>query len=120
MAQLVAAWQSLQGQLTTTFIATDQDMAPYPHLMQSAMHLAGRVVFNYVPTGVEVSNATVHGGPYPATTDSRFTSVGMDAIKRWVRPVCFQDCPDLLLPYELKESNPLGILRKTDGKYGWS
>lgn len=120
MAQLVAAWQSLQGQLTTTFIATDHDMALYPHLMQSAMNLAGRVVFNYVPTGVEVSNATVHGGPYPATTDSRFTSVGMDAIKRWVRPVCFQDCPDFLLPYELKESNPLGILRKTDGKYGWS
>jgi len=120
MAQLVAAWQSLHGQLTTTFIATNHDMSQYPNLMQTAIQLAGRVVFNYVPTGVEVSNATVHGGPYPATTDSRFTSVGMDAIKRWVRPVCFQDCPDFLLPDELKDSNPLGILRKIDGKYGWN
>lgn len=120
MAQLVDAWQKLQGQLTTTFIATDRDLAQYPNLLHKAMNLAGRVVFNYVPTGVEVSNATVHGGPYPATTDSRFTSVGMDAIKRWARPVCFQDCPDFLLPAELKEDNPLGIMRKTNGSYGWN
>jgi 2,5-dioxopentanoate dehydrogenase len=74
-------------------------------------------VFNGVPTGVEVSNATVHGGPYPATTDGRFTSVGMEAIKRWVRPLCYQDCPDFLLPDELKNKNPLGILRKLNGVY---
>jgi alpha-ketoglutaric semialdehyde dehydrogenase len=76
----------------------------------------GRVVFNGYPTGVEVGHAMVHGGPYPATSDGRSTSVGTQAIFRFSRPVCFQDCPDNLLPPELQSANPLGIWRMLDGQ----
>jgi NADP-dependent aldehyde dehydrogenase len=75
------------------------------------------MIFNNVPTGVEVGQAMIHGGPFPATTDARSTSVGAEAIKRFVRPVCFQDCPDEFLPDALKEGNPLKIMRKIDGVY---
>lgn len=115
--QLLEIWQTLKGQLTTTIIGTDQDLHQNADLLTIARNIAGRIVFNNVPTGVEVTNATVHGGPYPSATDARFTSVGMDAIKRWVRPICFQDCPDFLLPDELKDENPLGILRKVNGAF---
>jgi NADP-dependent aldehyde dehydrogenase len=67
-------------------------------------------------TGVEVSHAMVHGGPYPATSDGRSTSVGSLAIERFLRPVCYQDMPDQLLPEALKAANPLGIWRRTDGR----
>ena len=73
--------------------------------------MAGRIVCNGVPTGVEVCDAMVHGGPFPATTDSRFTAVGVQSIKRWLRPVAFQNFPDTLLPDELKRTNPLGVVR---------
>ncbi|MFZ1458051.1 MAG: aldehyde dehydrogenase (NADP(+)) [Saprospiraceae bacterium] len=116
--ELMHVWQKLKGQLTTTIMGTDHDLEVNKDLIDIAKNIAGRIVFNGVPTGVEVSNATVHGGPYPAATDSRFTSVGMDAVKRWVRPICYQDCPDALLPEELKNENPLGIMRKTNGAYG--
>lgn len=116
-AQLIRIWKSLRGQLSTTIIGTDEDLKVNKILINIARNIAGRIVFNMTPTGVEVAHATVHGGPYPATTDQRFTSVGMDAIKRWVRPICYQDCPDYLLPEELQESNPLQILRKVDGDY---
>ena len=76
----------------------------------------GRIIFNSVPTGVEVCHAMVHGGPFPASTDSRFTSVGTSAIQRWVRPVCYQNWPDRLLPDELKNENPLGIFRIINSK----
>ncbi|MGB5376530.1 MAG: aldehyde dehydrogenase (NADP(+)), partial [Muriicola sp.] len=69
-----------------------------------------------VPTGVEVCASMHHGGPYPSTTDSRFTAVGDDAIKRWLRPVCYQNCPDELLPAALKNNNPLNLLRRIDGR----
>lgn len=115
--QMKEIWKTLKGQLTTTIMCTDHDLATHPEILDIAPLVAGRVVFNGVPTGVEVGNATVHGGPYPATTDARYTSVGMDAVKRWVRPVCFQDCPDGVLPDELKGQNPLGILRKVNGEY---
>lgn len=115
--QMMEIWKSLKGQLTTTIIGTDHDLHANPDLIHVAKNIAGRIVFNFVPTGVEVTHATVHGGPYPAATDARFTSVGMDAIQRWVRPVCYQDCPDMLLPDELKDTNPLGILRKCEGEY---
>ena len=72
---------------------------------------AGRVIFNQFPTGVEVCKSVVHGGPFPATTDSRSTSVGTGAILRFARPVCFQGFPDEWLPDELKEGNPLGLQR---------
>lgn len=115
--QLIEVWQTLQGQLTTTIMGSEQDLEEHKDLINIARNIAGRIVFNGIPTGVEVSHATVHGGQYPATTDSRFTSVGMDAIKRWVRPICWQDCPESLLPDELKSDNPLGIFRKVNGQY---
>ena len=115
--QLIEVWQTLKGQLTTTIMGSEKDLEEHQDLINTARNIAGRIVFNGIPTGVEVSNATVHGGQYPATTDSRFTSVGMDAIKRWVRPICWQDCPEQLLPPELKSDNPLGIFRKVNGQY---
>lgn len=116
-SQLLQVWSMLKGQLTTTLMATDHDLEANKDMVDMARNIAGRIVFNGVPTGVEVTNAAVHGGPYPAATDARFTSVGMDAIKRWVRPLCYQDCPDFLLPVELQNANPMGILRKTNGVF---
>jgi NADP-dependent aldehyde dehydrogenase len=81
------------------------------------MERAGRVIINGVPTGVEVCPSMHHGGPFPATTDSRFTSEGTDAIKRYARPVCFQNFPEALLPAELKTPNPLGIWRLVDNQW---
>ncbi|MCR3834194.1 aldehyde dehydrogenase (NADP(+)), partial [Pseudomonas aeruginosa] len=77
---------------------------------------AGRLLFNGYPTGVEVCDAMVHGGPYPATSDARGTSVGTLAIERFLRPLCYQDYPDSLLPDALKNANPLGLLRLVDGR----
>ncbi|MCY1304191.1 Alpha-ketoglutaric semialdehyde dehydrogenase [compost metagenome] len=76
---------------------------------------AGRLLLNGYPTGVEVCDAMVHGGPYPATSDARGTSVGTLAIARFLRPVCYQNYPDALLPDALKNANPLGIARLVDG-----
>jgi NADP-dependent aldehyde dehydrogenase len=76
----------------------------------------GRVVMNGYPTGVEVGHAMIHGGPYPATTDASTTSVGSSAIRRFARPVAFQDTPDALLPPALRNANPLGIERTINGK----
>jgi len=77
----------------------------------------GRVIYNGVPTGVEVSHSMMHGGPFPATTFAHFTSVGTEAIKRFLRPVCFQDCPQEFLPEALKDENPLRIMRKLNGEF---
>lgn len=117
LEQLTQIWKQLKGQLSTTIIGTHEDLTTHKNMVDIARNIAGRIVFNATPTGVEVGHATVHGGPYPASTDSRFTSVGMDAIKRWARPVCFQNCPDELLPEALKADNPLNILRKVNGVY---
>lgn len=103
-----------KGHLTISFFGTEFKSAG--KLIEIASRKAGRVIFNGVPTGVEVNASMQHGGPFPATTDSRFTSVGSAAIKRFVRPVAYQDAPDALLPDELKEGNPLGIWRKEDKK----
>lgn len=115
MDELKRVWSSVSGQLTTSLMGTDQDFATHPELIELASAIAGRVLFNGVPTGVDVCASMVHGGPFPATTDSRFTAVGINAAKRWVRPVCYQNCPDHLLPDALKESNPLQIKRMIDG-----
>jgi NADP-dependent aldehyde dehydrogenase len=115
MEELKKVWNSVSGQLTTSIMGTDKDFESYPELIEMATTIAGRVLLNGVPTGVEVCASMVHGGPYPATTDSRFTAVGVNAVKRWVRPVCYQNCPDHLLPDALKEQNPLKIKRMTDG-----
>jgi NADP-dependent aldehyde dehydrogenase len=113
--ELKKVWNNLSGQLTTSIMGTDTDFESHPELIEMATMIAGRVLLNGVPTGVEVCASMVHGGPYPATTDSRFTAVGVHAVKRWVRPVCYQNCPDHLLPDALKEINPLQIKRMVDG-----
>jgi NADP-dependent aldehyde dehydrogenase len=94
--------RSLEGSLTATFHATDADLRAQPKLLSMMARKAGRLVFNGFPTGVEVCDAMQHGGPYPATTDPRYTSVGSAAIERFARPICFQDCPDEFLPDELR------------------
>ena len=101
----------LEGQLTATLLFDPEDEPLVPLLAEKA----GRVLANGWPTGVEVSHAMVHGGPYPATSDSRTTSVGALAIARFLRPVCFQDMPDSLLPAALREDNPYGVVRRIDG-----
>jgi alpha-ketoglutaric semialdehyde dehydrogenase len=109
--ELKKAIQKIPGQLTCTIMADEQDLINHREVIDLVMERAGRVILNGVPTGVEVCPSMHHGGPFPATTDSRFTSVGSDAIKRFVRPVSFQNFPDVLLPDELKNSNPLNIRR---------
>ena len=106
----------LEGNLTATLHATDAELAANADLVAQLATLAGRVVFNGFPTGVEVSHAIVHGGPYPSLSDGRSTSVGSNAIYRFTRLVCFQSFIDSALPPELQASNPLGISRKVDGK----
>lgn len=113
MQQIV---QHMEGQLTSTVIGTDSDIQSHKALIENIQLTCGRLIFNGVPTGVEVCLSMQHGGPFPATTDARFTSVGGDGIKRFARPVCYQDCPDILLPEELKDSNPLGIWRTVNNE----
>ncbi len=107
----------LEGQLTATLQGTEADILAFGELISVLENKAGRLLVNGFPTGVEVCHAMVHGGPYPATSDSRHTSVGTQAIYRFVRPVCYQDFPQAALPAELKDENPLGILRLLDGVY---
>ncbi|MFC0876544.1 aldehyde dehydrogenase (NADP(+)) [Saccharicrinis sp. FJH2] len=107
-----------KGQLTTSVFGSEKDFSRTGDLINKLLDKAGRLIFNGVPTGVEVTTSIQHGGPYPATTDSRFTSVGPDAILRFVRPVAFQNAPESILPDELKDGNPLGIWRKFNGKLG--
>lgn len=114
--QVLDIARSLEGQLTATIHGTEQDLYDFADLVAILENKAGRLVFNGFPTGVEVCHAMVHGGPYPSTSDGRSTSVGSRAIFRFTRPVCFQGFPDDALPSELKDSNPLGILRMIDGQ----
>jgi alpha-ketoglutaric semialdehyde dehydrogenase len=115
--ELMALTRSLEGQLTATLHGTESDIAEYADLVALLENKAGRLLVNSFPTGVEVCHAMVHGGPYPATSDSRTTSVGTLAIYRFVRPVCYQDFPQAALPEELKDENPLGIWRLVDGQF---
>ncbi|WOD44618.1 aldehyde dehydrogenase (NADP(+)) [Hwangdonia lutea] len=110
-AQLETIISKLEGQLTGTIISDDNEISEYPNVVNALQNRVGRIIFNGVPTGVEVCPSMQHGGPYPASTDSRFTAVGVDSIKRWVRPFSYQDWPNELLPDELKNENPLGISR---------
>ncbi|MBL8067043.1 MAG: aldehyde dehydrogenase (NADP(+)) [Armatimonadetes bacterium] len=115
MVQVAAA---LEGQLTGSILmaALDEELAGRIH--NQLVDRVGRVVFNGYPTGVEVGDAMHHGGPYPATTDPRFTSVGRAAILRWARPVCWQGAPPDILPEELRDGNPRGIWRRVDSVMG--
>ena len=106
---------SLDGQLTATIHVTDSDLPAAGDLLAILAETAGRVIVNGFPTGVEVCHAMQHGGPWPATSDSRFTSVGTAALERFVRPVCYQDVPNSLLPPALQDANPLEIERLVDG-----
>lgn len=115
--QLLSALERLQGQLTVTLLAAPEDRHTAGELLPLLTRKAGRVLFNGYPTGVEVCDAMIHGGPYPATSDARGTSVGTLAIERFLRPVCLQNLPAELLPDALQDSNPLNLLRLVNGVY---
>ncbi|WP_299453190.1 aldehyde dehydrogenase (NADP(+)) [uncultured Microscilla sp.] len=115
--ELAQAIQSLEGQLTATVMGEEEELLECKEIIAGLQDRVGRLIYNGVPTGVEVCPSQHHGGPFPSTTDSRFTSVGTDAIKRFARPVAFQNCPQALLPQELQDENPLNIWRLTDGKW---
>jgi NADP-dependent aldehyde dehydrogenase len=113
---LRATLDGLEGQLTITVHAETADRDAVAALLPTLERRAGRLILNDWPTGVEVNDTMVHGGPFPATSNAAFTSVGATAIDRFLRPVCYQDFPDDLLPEGLQERNPLGIARLRDGK----
>jgi len=114
---LKSALRSLHGQLTGTIIGTPDDLKRFQSCVDLLIARVGRMIYNGVPTGVEVSHSMMHGGPFPATTFAHFTSVGTEAIKRFLRPVCYQDCPQEFLPDQLKDENPLGLMRKLNGEF---
>jgi 2,5-dioxopentanoate dehydrogenase len=107
---------TFEGQLTATLRGTKAEVARHAHLVDVLRDRVGRLVFNGFPTGVEVGHAIHHGGPWPASTDARSTSVGTAAIVRFARPVCFQDFPDEALPAQLRRRNHAGIWRRVDGR----
>jgi 2,5-dioxopentanoate dehydrogenase len=115
--EILRAAEALNGHLTATLIGTEKDFAEHADLIAILERKVGRIIFNGYPTGVEVCHAMVHGGPYPATSDSRSTSVGTQAIFRFSRPVCYQNFLQALLPEELKDENPLKIWRMVDGSF---
>ncbi len=108
--------RALHGQLTATLIGSPTELARHDQLIDLLEEKVGRLLFNGVPTGVEVGYAMQHGGPYPATTDGRFTSVGTAAIRRFARPIAYQDCPPTRLPAALQDGNPLSIWRTINGQ----
>ena len=114
--ELLTIARGLEGHLTATLHGTDNDLRDFADLVAILESKVGRLIFNGYPTGVEVCHAMVHGGPFPATSDGRSTSVGTQAIYRFARPVCYQDFPNAALPAELKNENPLGIWRLADGQ----
>lgn len=115
--QMLEFARGLGGHLTATVHGTAEDFAEYRELIEILETKAGRIVFNGYPTGVEVCASMNHSGPYPASTDSRFTSVGTAAILRFVRPVCYQNSPQEALPPELRDENPLKIIRLVDNTW---
>jgi len=116
--QMLAVARQLEGQLTATLLMDNDDMELARRLMPVLERKVGRILANGFPTGVEVAYAMVHGGPFPATSDGRSTSVGAMAIERFLRPVCYQDLPAPLLPEALADENPLNLWRLRDGELG--
>lgn len=112
----IRAARALDGHLTATILGDEKDLIANRELIRLLEQKAGRLIFNGFPTGVEVGHAMVHGGPYPSTSDPRFTSVGSLAIYRFARPVCFQGFPQAALPTELLDANPMGVRRLRDGE----
>ncbi|HVO34208.1 MAG TPA: aldehyde dehydrogenase (NADP(+)) [Gemmatimonadales bacterium] len=115
VAELVRVAEALEGQLTASIHGTAAELDVHAPLVEALQRKVGRLIFNGFPTGVEVGHAMQHGGPYPATTDARTTSVGTAAIVRFARPVCWQDFPDAALPAALRNHNVLGIWRRVNG-----
>lgn len=115
--EILSILAGFEGQLTATVHGTDGDLAGHAGVIEALTRVSGRLVFNGYPTGVEVCHAMVHGGPYPACSDPRSTSVGTRAIQRFARPVCWQNAPQQLLPDELKDDNPAGVRRLVDGRW---
>ena len=115
VATMKALGEKLEGQLTATLQMEASDLDAARDLLPMLERRVGRILVNGYPTGVEVCHAMVHGGPYPSTADGRSTSVGTLAITRFLRPVCYQDFPQDLLPDALKDSNPLHLWRRRDG-----
>lgn len=114
--EMLQVAQHLEGQLTATLMATDSDLNTHKDLVDAIQQICGRIIQNGVPTGVEVCWSMHHGGPFPASTDSRFTSVGPDGIKRFARPLSFQNWSDQLLPEPLQDVNSAGIWRIVNGQ----
>ncbi len=114
--EMLEVASNLEGQLTASLMATEKDITINPELVHTIREICGRCIMNGVPTGVEVCLSMQHGGPFPATTDARFTSVGADGIKRFARPIAFQNWPNGLLPLELQDDNPLGIWRTVNNE----
>jgi NADP-dependent aldehyde dehydrogenase len=115
LAEMLAVIEGLEGQLTATLQLDEADQAAAAQLLPALQRKAGRLLANGWPTGVEVTHAMVHGGPFPATSDGRSTSVGSLAMARFLRPVCYQDLPDALLPPALQAANPWKLARRLDG-----
>jgi NADP-dependent aldehyde dehydrogenase len=108
--------EQMEGQLTITLQMDEADLPTARALMPILERKAGRLLINSFPTGVEVAHAMVHGGPFPSTSDGRSTSVGTLAIRRFLRPVCYQGFPEALLPGALQDKNPLGVPRRINGQ----
>jgi NADP-dependent aldehyde dehydrogenase len=115
--ELLAVSRNLEGHLTATIHGTSKDLSDYSELISILEEKVGRLIFNGFPTGVEVCASMQHGGPYPATTDSKTTSVGTAAILRFARPVAYQNFPDFALPPELQDANPQRVWRLVDGQW---
>jgi NADP-dependent aldehyde dehydrogenase len=115
VTELMRAAEALEGQLTASIHGTAAELEAHAPLVEALRRKVGRLIFNGFPTGVEVGHAMQHGGPYPATTDARTTSVGTASIARFARPVCWQDFPDAALPPALRNRNVLGIWRRVNG-----
>lgn len=115
--EMLGAVSHLKGQLTCSLMAAETEVSSYPEIVSKLAQISGRFIMNGVPTGVEVCPSMHHGGPFPATADARFTSVGRHSILRFVRPQSFQGWPDALLPDALKNENPLGIFRLVNNQF---
>ena len=113
---MLAVARSLRGQLSAAMHFDAGDLPLARRLLPVLERRTGRIVVNAFAHPQEVSFATIHGGPFPATSDSRFTSVGMTSIERFLRPVCYQGFPDELLPDALRDANPLSVPRVVDGQ----
>ncbi len=116
ISEMIQIANQLDGQLTSTLMASDNDIVQNEILVEAVKNICGRFILNNVPTGVEVCLSMHHGGPFPATTDSRFTAVGADGFKRFTRPLAFQNWSNELLPPELKNDNPLGLSRTVNNE----